>query len=146
MSKQRNRKGGKSYKLLSQLIHDRYLTVLNEQNKIPSQREVAEFLGISERTVANHLAHISLDKTGLPLKIFLSDVLLSLRNEAVRGNVAAIKLYLFVLFGVDDKKEPVGTGDDNESQLLEKWLAQGREILRALKNEGKEENSELKNK
>ena len=43
-----------------------------------------------------------------------------------------------MLFGVNDKKEPIDTGDGNESQLQE-WLRHGREILKALRAQGEAE-------
>lgn len=141
----RNRKE-KTYRLIDEGIRNAYLDGIKEEGRILTEKEIAQRIGVTDRTIRNHLDHIRLGTRSWPFRVFVNDVLLGLVDRAKAGDTSAVKLYFMIVFNWNDKREPELLDESNESQLQE-WLSQGREILKSLKNEGKEEdNSKLKNK
>lgn len=137
---ERNRKD-RSYRLIDETIRATYLRIIETEHRIPSQKEVAEACGVTDRTIRNHLNRIQLGTQSLPFRIFTNDVFLGLLERAKTGDPSAVKLYFMLVFNWHDRVESEVLDESNESQLAE-WLRHGREILRALKHERIEENSD----
>jgi|SRR5690606_11326964 len=93
-------------------IRDAVLLLLKEKKRKPTKREICEHTGLSYPTVRKHLRE--LDKRGFGskhhkkdnlLRTLTDDVKLSIYNSAMKGNPAAMKLWLQVMEGFTEKTE-----------------------------------------
>jgi hypothetical protein len=130
----RNRKE-KSYRLLDESIRAAYLEILESEKRIASQEEIASKVGITARTVRNHLSNVRIGEAALPFRVFTNDVLISLKNRALSGDVQAIKLFFNLTYDWNAKIEPEAGNENEEDTLLRQWLEQGRKLLVSLRQD-----------
>ena len=87
------------------LIRAEYTRALKETHKMPTQAQVAEVCGITEKTVNTHLHAVDFNELIKPFKLYGSDVLVGLKEKAENGDPAAIRLYMFLVFDKVERKE-----------------------------------------
>lgn len=100
-----------SYKILDEQIRNAYKAIIHSEKRIPSQAEVGKRCNIAERTVKRHLEKITLSDFVQPYRILGDAVLSGLFKEAVKGNVAAVKLYFLLIFDWNERIEIQNTGE-----------------------------------
>lgn len=95
----------KDYALLDQKIKAAYVEHLKQTKEIPTEAYIAKVCNTTQATVSKHLTGIDISDLVQPFKIFGSDVLLGLRNRAVKGDAQAAKLFLALVWGWNEKQE-----------------------------------------
>ena len=93
------------YRKNDALIRAEYTRVLKETHKMPTQAQVAEECGITEKTVNTHLHAINFNDIVKPWKLFGSRVLQGLEEKASNGDAAAARLYFFLVYDKVERKE-----------------------------------------
>jgi predicted transcriptional regulator len=99
------------YARVDRAIKNAYVSILQEEKRMPTQQEVANICEIAEKTVRRHLDNITLADIGQPFKIFGEDVLYGLCEKAKTGDAQAAKLLFALLFDWTEKTEQKITGD-----------------------------------
>lgn len=94
-----------SYKILDEHIRNAYKAIIQSEKRIPSQAEVAKRCNIAERTVKRHLEKITLSDFVQPYRILGGTVLSALFEEAVSGNIQAMRLYFLLIFDWSERQE-----------------------------------------
>jgi predicted transcriptional regulator len=135
MAKIRDRKAN-SYRLIDQAIREVYLEILRNENRLASQQEIADRVGVTSRTIRNHLSNVQLQQLALPFRALSQDVIVSLYKKAVSGDLNAIRVFLHLVHDWVERKEPELNEVSDDSRLLEKWLKTGRELLAGFKSNG----------
>lgn len=87
------------------LIRAEYTRALKETHKMPTQAQVAETCGLTEKTVNTHLHAVDFNELIKPFKLFGSDVLQGLAEKAEAGDAAASRLFFFLVFDKVERKE-----------------------------------------
>ena len=87
------------------LIRAEYVRALKETHKMPTQAQVAETCGLTEKTVNTHLHAVDFNELIKPFKLFGSDVLQGLAERAKEGDAAASRLFFFLVFDKVERKE-----------------------------------------
>lgn len=96
-------------------IRDAYLKILEaKQGRKPTNKEIAEKTGLSIPTVRKHLKEMNARGFDVDevdnLRILSDDVKLAIYQQAVDGNVPAMKLWLQVVEGWVEKGETKHSG------------------------------------
>lgn len=99
------------YAQVDRAIKNAYVTIIQKEKRMPSQGEIAQICKINEKTVRRHLDNITLAEIGQPFKIFGEDVLLGLRDKAIKGDAQAAKLLFMILFDWSEKQQIEHKGD-----------------------------------
>lgn len=86
-------------------IKNAFMEVLKTEKRMPTQEEVAQKLGLTRTTVNKHIQGIKLSELVEPFKIFGNDVLIGLRDKAVKGDEKAARLFLMLVFDWKEKSE-----------------------------------------
>jgi transcriptional regulator with XRE-family HTH domain len=71
--------------------------------RLPTQEELAERTGLSRTTVQRRLRDIDFGEAVAPLRLYLQDVLLTIAEKALAGDMRAAKLFLQVSYGWSEK-------------------------------------------
>lgn len=87
------------------IIRAEYTRVLKQTHHMPTQAQIAEKCGVTEKTVNTHLNAINFNDLIKPFKLFGSDVLQGLKEKAESGDAAASRLYFFLVFDKVERKE-----------------------------------------
>lgn len=107
-------------------ITEAFNNYINEHNRFPSNVELGELTGYSEKTIRKHLADRGLQDYLEPAKLLAGNVLLGLVKRAVdTGSPSATKLYFQLVFGWSDKhsKDKKWYEEENYEQLSDEELA-----------------------
>lgn len=125
----------RDWQSMQQKIAKAFIELYRENQKQPTNAELAKTLGVSERTVARHLKAIDFgDYFAEQRHVFapmMSNVMMSIYNSAIKGKAPAQKLMLQIVFGWAEPKsyeQPEHqTGETSEKELAE--LERGIELL-----------------
>ena len=101
----------RDYIATDERIKEAYKDYISTHNKMPTQQEIADMIGISRKTVNVHLNNIDLHDIIQPFKIFSENVLMGLRNKAVKGDAQAAKLFFMLVHDWSEKHEHKVDGD-----------------------------------
>jgi predicted ArsR family transcriptional regulator len=88
----------RDYRATDIAIKNAYKAYIKAHESMPTQQEIADICGINRKTVGIHLNKIELHDIIQPFKIFGDNVLMGLRNRAAKGDPAAVKLYLMLMY------------------------------------------------
>jgi DNA-binding MurR/RpiR family transcriptional regulator len=120
---------------MQQKIAKEFIQLYRENQKQPTNTELAKALGVSERTIARHLKSINFgDYFSEQRHVFapmMSNVIMSIYNSAIKGKVPAQKLMLQTIFGWAEPKsyeQPESIANEpSEEKLAE--LERGIQLL-----------------
>ena len=98
-------KHNKHYYATHAAIKTTYVRILKEQHRMPTQKEVAEILGLTTVTLSAHMRSVTLSEIVDPFKFFGSDVLVGLQERAEGGDAAAARLFFMLVFDWSEKHE-----------------------------------------
>jgi len=108
----------RDYTLHRSIIRDSFFAYLAENQRYPSNNELARRTGLSEKTIRNHLKNFDLTEITEPSKLFAENVLISLVKRIQRtGEPAAVKLYLLLVFGIDERL--YGSNEKKDNDILQ---------------------------
>ena len=99
------RKHNKAYYKNHAAIKATYVRILKDQHRMPTQKEVAEILGLTTATLSTHMRSVTLSEIVDPFKFFGSDVLVGLQERAEGGDAAAARLFFMLVFDWSEKHE-----------------------------------------
>ena len=99
----------KDYALIDEKIKNSYIEYIKtNKGKIPTEAHIAEVCGLTQATVSHHLVKTNLEEQAKPFKVFGQDVLLGLRNRAIKGDAQAAKLFFALVFDYNEKHDVEG--------------------------------------
>jgi len=75
-----------------------------KEMRIPTEQEVADFCGVSRKTVCLHMAKLDITELRPPIKAYADRIMLALVKKAMEGDVPAIKLALQLGFDWSEKQ------------------------------------------
>ena len=125
----------RDWQSMQQKVSDAFIRLYRENQKHPTNAELAKEVGVSERTVARHLKSINFtDYFSDQRHIFaplMSNVMMSIYNSAIKGSPKAQKLMLQIVFGWAEPKSyeqpEITTPEATEEELAE--IERGVELL-----------------
>ena len=85
------------------LITEALASFKNTNKRLPTQEELAERTGLSRTTIQRRLRDIDFGEAVAPLRLYLQDVLLTITEKALAGDMRAAKLFLQVSYGWTEK-------------------------------------------
>ena len=85
------------------LITEALASFKTANKRLPTQEELAERTGLSRTTIQRRLRDIDFGEAVAPLRLYLQDVLLTITEKALAGDMRAAKLYLQVGWGWSEK-------------------------------------------
>lgn len=95
----------RDYKATDIAIKNAYKEFIKAHETMPTQQQIADICDINRKTVGIHLNKIDLHEIIQPFKIFGDSVLMGLRNRAAKGDPAAIKLFMMLIYDWNEKVE-----------------------------------------
>lgn len=104
-------KAGRNYALTDELIKNAYMDIIKNENRMPTQEEVAKKCNITRKTVNEHLNKIELRELVKPFKIFGNHVLIGLRDKAMAGDTQAAKLFFMLIYDWSEKQQVEHKGE-----------------------------------
>ena len=92
----------RDWQSLQQKIGDVFIRLYRENQRQPTNAELAKEVGVSERTIVRHLATIDLadyfsEQRGI-LAMMAPNVMMAIYNSALKGSARAQKLILQIVF------------------------------------------------
>ncbi len=125
----------RDWQSMQQKIAKAFIQLYRENQKQPTNAELAKTLGVSERTIARHLKTINFgnyfNEQRHVFAPMMSNVMMSIYNSAIKGKVPAQKLMLQIIFGWAEPKSyeqpEIKANEPSEEELAE--LERGIELL-----------------
>lgn len=125
----------RDWQSMQQKVSDAFIRLYRENQKQPTNAELAREIGVSERTIVRHLKSIDFaDYFSNQRHIFaplMSNVMMSIYNSAIKGSPKAQKLMLQIVFGWAEPKSyeqpEITTSEATEEELAE--MERGVELL-----------------
>ena len=94
-----------------QLIHEAYLSLINELKRCPTIEQVSKRVRLSERVIKLHIRELKFAPLESPLRVLTPDVLVSIYASARKGSAQSQKLWMQVMEGWNEKKEIEHSGE-----------------------------------
>lgn len=99
----------RDWQSLQQKIGDVFIRLFRENQRQPTNAELAKEVGVSERTIARHIATIDLsdyfNEQRNILATMAPNVMMAIYNSALKGSTKAQKLILQIVFEWAEPKE-----------------------------------------
>ena len=134
----------RDWQLLQQRISDAFIRLYRENQRQPTNIELAKNIGVSERTIVRHLKTIDFsgyfEKQRIAFAPMMSNVMIAIYNSAIKGKVPAQKLMLQIVFNWAEPKS-YETPEKSTEQATEEELAdieRGIELLLNMRQRQKE--------
>lgn len=98
----------RDWQIMQQKIRKALIEHYQEHQANPTNRELAERIGVSERTIVRHLGSIDYAELFAEQRpvfaTFMPNVMMAIYNAAIKGKVPAQKLMLQIVFGWTEPK------------------------------------------
>lgn len=97
------------------LIRDFILKYLKDNKKMPTQKEIADGIGVGLRTVERHYEDVDFEFIKSPFRALTQEVLAGLFAASRRGSAPAVKLWFQIIEGWKEKTGHEHSGPDGEA-------------------------------
>lgn len=134
----------RDWQLLQQRISDAFIRLYRENQRQPTNIELAKDIDVSERTIVRHLKTIDFssyfEEQRIAFAPMMSNVMIAIYNSAIKGKVPAQKLMLQIVFNWAEPKsfeQPERiTEQASEEELAD--IERGIELLLDMRQRQKE--------
>jgi len=98
----------RDWQIMQRKIRKAMIEYYRENQASPTNRELAERIGVSERTIVRHLRSVDYAELFAEQRpvfaTFMPNVMMAIYNSAIKGKVPAQKLMLQIVFGWAEPK------------------------------------------